>query len=111
MGFSQRQDFLLRQVKAAAGMLARVAGLKAGGRIEEARTELERAAEQLLGSRGELLRSVDAATAAMLLDAPDRIRGVAKLFEAEAAMEADAERAASLKARAAELLAEAARRD
>jgi hypothetical protein len=107
---SEREDHLLRQLKAIAAMLARIAGLRESGAGEEARAELARAGRELLGSEAELVPRVDAASAAMLLGSPERIRAYARLLEEEAAQERDAERASFLRARAAEIDLEAARR-
>jgi hypothetical protein len=105
----KRDDYLVRQVKALAAVLARLAGLRVSGNIEEARAELERAYSSVLGSQAELLRRVDSRTAAKLLGPPERILAMARLLNEEAAQEDDAARSASLRFRALELGLEAAR--
>ncbi|TMQ54634.1 MAG: hypothetical protein E6K77_08665 [Candidatus Eisenbacteria bacterium] len=110
MSGSQREDSLLRQIRGIAAMLARIAGLRMAGQMEEAKAELERSYTMLLGSQTELVRRVDSSTAAKLLGSSDRIQALAQLLDEEAALEADATRAARLRVRAAELNAEGARR-
>ncbi|HEY7727308.1 MAG TPA: hypothetical protein VID50_02530 [Candidatus Eisenbacteria bacterium] len=111
MGGLRREDHILRQVKALAAVLARLAGLRLGGNLEEARAELEKTYASVLGSQSGLLRRVDSQTAAKLLGSPDRILALAQLLNEEAAQEPDAARGASLRQRALELGHEAARRD
>lgn len=106
----RRDDYLVRQVKALAAVLARLAGLRLGGNIEEARAELTKAYSSVLGSQAELLRRMDSHTAAKLLGSPERVLALAQLLNEEAAQEGDAVRAASLRFRAVELGIEAARR-
>jgi len=110
MSGSQREDSLLRQIRAVAAMLARIAGLRIAGQMEEAKAELERSYTMLLGSQTELVRQVDSSTAAKLLGSSDRIQALAQLLDEEAALEGDEIRAARLRVRAAELRAEGARR-
>lgn len=110
MNASQQEDFLLRQVAGVAAALGRILGLRQGGAAEAARVELQGAYALLLGSRSELLRRVDAATAAALIDAPEAIRALADLVTEEAEQEPDAHRRANLRRRAAALEAEARRR-
>jgi len=89
-------------------MLARIAGLRLDGAIEEARLELERAYSLLLGSRAELIRRMDAKTAATLLGSPESILTLSQLLREEAALESDADRKAEIEAHAAELASQAA---
>jgi len=104
----RREDYVLRQVRAVAAMLARIAGLRLDGAIEEARLELERAYSLLLGSRAELIRRMDAKTAATLLGSPESILTLSQLLREEAALESDADRKAEIEAHAAELASQAA---
>jgi hypothetical protein len=104
----RREDYVLRQVRAVAAMLARIAGLRLDGAIEDARQELDRAYSLLLGSRAELIRRMDAKTAATLLGSPETIVTLSQLLREEAALENDADRRGALEARAAELAAQAA---
>jgi len=104
----KREDYVLRQVRAVAAMLARIAGLRIDGATDEARLELERAYSLLLGPRGDLIRRVDPKTAATLLGSPETIQTLAQLLREEAAQEPDADRKLALEARAAELASQAA---
>jgi hypothetical protein len=104
----RREDFVLRQVRSVAAMLARIIGLRVGGQTEEAKAELERARRELLGSQSELIGRVDAITAAMILGSRERIQAYADLVREEAEQESDLSRRALLTARATELAGEAA---
>ena len=108
MGGSQREDFLLRQAKDLAKLLSRIIGLRASGAAEQAGAELEQAYELLLGSQGELLRSVDAKTAAALVGSPVKLLAFARLLAEESAQSADPARAAALRAHAVEIAVETA---
>lgn len=105
----RREDYVLRQIRGIAAMLARLAGLRLSGSVEEARAELEKAYGSVLGPQAELLRRVDSRTAAKLLRDPERILGLAQLLREEAEQESDPARGASLRVRAAELGLEAVR--
>ncbi len=104
-------DYLLRQAEGVAAMLARILGLRAGGNAEEAAAALQDAYGKLLGSRSEILRSVDAGTAASLLGSAGPILAMARLTNEEAEQESDRERSAALRLRAVQLGLEATRRD
>jgi len=108
---SIHEDYLLRQVKAVATMLARILGLRMSGETEEARVELEQAFGLLLGPRCLLIRTVDPYTAATLLASPDAILALAQLTNEEAEQQRNADRAAALRWRAVELTIEALQRD
>lgn len=99
----------MREVGAVAAMLARIIGLRAKGRVEEARVELEEAFGLLLGPQTELVRRLDPRTAAVILVSPERILAFARLVAEEAAQSGDDTRRAGLLLRAAELGIEAAR--
>ncbi|HVP38296.1 MAG TPA: hypothetical protein VMS93_03845 [Candidatus Saccharimonadales bacterium] len=109
MSGSQREDYLLRQARAVAAMLARIAGLRTSGRTEEARAQLDEAYGLLVGSEAELLRRVDASTAALCLGSKERILAYSQLLREEAALEAGGSRRAALRACAEALETEAAR--
>ncbi len=104
-------DYLLRQAEGVAAMLARILGLRAGGNAEEAAAALQDAYGQLLGPRIEILRRVDAGTAASLLGSAGPILAMARLTNEEAEQESDKERSAALRLRAVQLGLEAAQRD
>jgi hypothetical protein len=59
VSITEREDYLLRQIKAVGVMLARIMGLRVRGQVEEAAAELERAYGLLLGPQRELIRMVD----------------------------------------------------
>jgi len=103
----QTDDFLMRQVQAVAALIARIAGLRIEGGLDEARLVLEEAYGVLLAGQTSLIRRLDAATAASLLGSPERILCLARLFEEECALEGNP----TLHTRAIELTQEALRRD
>lgn len=111
VGGSQREDYVLRQIRVIAAMLARVAGLRLDSSMEEAKTELERAYGALLGPETHLIRRMDPATAASLVGSSERIYLLARMASEEAALETDPARISALRRRAVELGREALRRD
>jgi len=104
---SAREDWLDRQLRVIAAMLARIAGLRTAGSPDEARAELAKAHLELEGARSELLRRADPATAALLLGSSEAVELHARLVEEEAALADDEAVAADLRARAAALRAAA----
>jgi hypothetical protein len=111
MAGSQREDFVLRQLKVIAAMLARIAGLRLGGTAEEAKAELEQAYGLLLGPQSEFLRRVDPSTAAALLGSKEEIELFAQLLDEEALLVGDKGRRLVLQRQAAELRRHARRRN
>ena len=105
-----REDYVTRQIRVIAAMIARMAGLRLEGNAEQAHAELEQAYGELLGERNKLVRMVDASTASSLLGSAEKIRLFAQLVSEEAEQGADSGHAELLRARAAELNAEAERR-
>ena len=103
MSPSQRDDYILRQARAIAAILPRVAGLRLEGNPERARAGLEEAYTMLLGSQSGLIRRVDSATAAKLIGPSENILSFSQLVEEEAEQEGDEGRRALLRARALEL--------
>jgi len=103
MSPSQRDDYILRQARAIAAILARIIGLRLEGNPEQARAGLEEAYTMLLGSQSGLIRRVDSATAAKLIGSSEKILSFAQLVEEEAEQEGDESRRALLRARATEL--------
>lgn len=106
----RHEDYLMRQVRAVAAALARIAGLRRQGLTEEAAVALEDAYGELLGPQADLVRHFDAATAATLVAAPERILALARLCREEAALHDDPDQRTYLLQRARDLAAEAARR-
>jgi hypothetical protein len=98
-----RDDYILRQARAIAAVLARIVGLRLDGAPEEARAGLEEAYTMLLGSEASLIRRVDSITAAKLIGSSEKILSFAALIEEEAEQEGNAARSALLRARAADL--------
>jgi hypothetical protein len=103
MSPGQRDDYLLRQAKAIAAIIARIVGLRLDGEPEKARAGLEEAYTTLLGSQAGLIRRVDSSTAAKLIGSSEQILSFAALVEEEAEQEKDEGRGTLLRARAAEL--------
>ena len=111
MAGSQREDFVLRQLKVIAAMLARIAGLRLAGTAEEAKVELEQAYGLLLGPQSEFIRRVDPSTAASLLGSKEKIELFAQLLDEEALLVEGKDRRSVLQRQAAELRAHARRRN
>jgi hypothetical protein len=103
MSPSQRDDYVLRQARAIAAILARIVGLRLEGNPEQAKAGLEEAYTMLLGSQSGLIRRVDTGTAAKLIGSSEKIISFAELIEEEAEQETDSSRSALLEARSAEL--------
>lgn len=99
----QREDYVQRQIRTIAAMIARMIGLRLGGEPEQAKDELERSYALLLDSQADLVRRVDAATAARLIGSREKIEAFAQLLDEEAEQAADENRSAFLRGRAAEL--------
>lgn len=81
-----REDYVLRLIRQATQLLARVLKLKDEQRLEEAKTTLEQAFEALLGPDRAWLREVDTGTVATMLDDPEAMRLLARLTVTEAAL-------------------------
>src|SRR6266511_4244139 len=89
---SSQEDFLLRELRKVAAMIARALGFRANGDLPAARTEINNAYASLLGPQSDLLRMLDAASAARLVGDPKRLISFARLTTAEAALAADENR-------------------
>ena len=98
-----RDDYILRQTRAIAAILARIIGLRLDGDPERARAGLEEAYTMLLESQAGLIRRVDTATAAKLIGSSEKVLSFADLVEEESEQEHDESRKAALRARASEL--------
>ena len=99
----QREDYVSRQIRTIAAMIARMIGLRLNGESEQARIELEQAYTLLLGPQAALVRGVDAATAVRLIGSREKVLSFAQLLEEEAEQEDDTGRKAFLCERAAEV--------
>lgn len=106
-----RDDYILRETRAIAAILARVAGLRLDSQPEEARAGLEEAYGMLLGPQAGLIRRVDPSTAAKLIGSSEKTLSFASLIEEEAEQERDENRSALLRGRAAELRRQAGPKD
>jgi hypothetical protein len=98
-----RDDYLLRETRAIAAILARVAGLRLDLEPEKARAGLEEAYGMLLGPQAGLIRRVDPSTAAKLIGSSEKMLSFAALIDEEAEQELDESRRAHLRERALEL--------
>jgi hypothetical protein len=108
---STQEDYVVRQLRTIAAILARMMGLRLSGDLAKAREELEEAYALLLGERGPLVRQVDPSTAAALLGSAERMFVLAQLVREEAEQESSEARRAFLRKRAFDLAREASRRD
>lgn len=79
-----REDYVLRLIRQAAQLLARVLKLKDEQQVQQAQVTLEQAFEALLGPERKWLREVDTGTVALLLDDPEVMRMLARLTVTEA---------------------------
>jgi len=103
------RDYLKRQLKQLALLVARLAGLKKRGQLDAAREEHASAVGELLGLDHGVLARIDTPTAARLLGTPERLRIYAELVLAEADLLADSDEQAQSEQRfrrAAELFGE-----
>jgi hypothetical protein len=107
---SSYEDLIIRQIRAFAAALARIMGLRNAGLIEEARIALDHEYRSLVGDQHDVLRSVDAVTAAHMLNVPGRIAGYARLVHEDAELTVDARAASALRRRSLELALEALQR-
>ncbi|MEO7503392.1 MAG: hypothetical protein ABIW94_12200 [Gemmatimonadaceae bacterium] len=87
---SSQEDFLLRELRKIAAMIARAMGLRATGDLPAARTEINDAYTTLLGPQSALMRMLDPASAARLIGHPRKLEAFADLTSAEAALAGDA---------------------
>ncbi len=87
---SSQEDFLLRELRKIAAMIARAMGFRVTGDLPAARTEIDDAYTTLLGSQSALLRMLDPASAARLIGHPKKLEAFADLTSAEAALAAAA---------------------
>lgn len=101
------EDYVLRQLKTVAAMLARIAGLRLDGSPDEARLELEQAYGLLIGEKADLVRRLDPPTAAKLLGTSGKMLMMARLLVEEAELGGGD----GLRQRAVALVREALQRD
>jgi hypothetical protein len=89
---SSQDDFLLRELRKVAEMIARALGFRSRSDLPAARAELERAYALLLGPESALLRAVDVESASRILGHPKKIAALARLASLDAELAADAGR-------------------
>ena len=102
---SSQEDFLLRELRKVAAMIARAVGFRAERDMPAARAEIETAYATLLGPQSALLRMLDPASAARLIGNAKKLAALARVTSAEAGLVADngnpeAERQLAARARA-----------
>ena len=100
-----QRDLVLRWIRQAARVIARLLRSDQVADLELARLELESAMETLLGNLARVIPALDAGSACALLHDAERILGYARLLALEAALlraTGDATAAARLDARAEE---------
>src|SRR5687767_5270919 len=86
---SSQEDFLLRELRKVAAMIARAMGFRASGELAAARDEIENGYLTLLGPQAALLRMLDAQSSARLLADSRKVSALARLTAGEAALAAD----------------------
>ena len=97
-----------------AELLTGALGMQSAGKLAQAEEAVQEAETALLGDRAQVVRAVDAGTAAALLGDPRQIFALARLCEAQADFanrRGDVDAGAGLARRALELALEASSRD
>jgi len=85
---SSQEDFLLRELRRVAEMIARALNLRGSGDLPAARAEIDNAYSTLLGGQSDLLRMLDTSSAARLIGNPKKVAGLARITAADAALAA-----------------------
>jgi hypothetical protein len=86
---SSQEDFLLRELRKVAAMLARAMGFRTSGDLPAARAEIQNGYVTLLGPQASLLRMLDVQSSARLIADSRKVTALARLTAAEAALAAD----------------------
>jgi|SRR5688500_8417043 len=86
---SSQEDFLLRELRKVAAMIARAMGFRTSGDLPAARDEIENGYLTLLGPQAALLRMLDVQSCARLIADSRKVTALARLTAAEAALAAD----------------------
>src|SRR5688500_8837737 len=86
---SSQEDFLLRELRKVAAMIARAMGFRTSGDLPAARVEIEHGYVTLLGPQASLLRMLDVQSSARLIADSRKVSALARLTAAEAALAAD----------------------
>ena len=79
---SSQEDFLLRQLRKVAAMIARAVGFRAQRDLPAARAEIDTAYATLLGPQSALLRMLDPTSAARLIGSSKKLAALARLTSA-----------------------------
>ncbi len=87
---SSQEDFLLRELRKVAAMIARALGFRSGGKLPEARAEVENAYVALLGPESPLLRALDVESVVRLIGHSRKLAALARLTATDAALAGDA---------------------
>ena len=109
----RQRDYILRMIEQFAEALARIAGLKRAGKLDEAELLVRQTADSIFGPLRGMIEKVDAASAALLLEGHDKIGVYASLCAEQAEIwesRGEDARARAEYRRALELHLEAARR-
>ena len=85
---SSHEDFLLRELRRVAEMIARALNLRGSGDLPAARNEIDNAYKALLEGQSDLLRMLDTSSAARLIGNPKKVAGLARITSADAALAA-----------------------
>jgi len=88
---SSQEDFLLRELRKVAAMVARALGFRAEGDLPAARAEIDEAYSTLLGPQSDLLRMLDPQSAARLIGNSKKVAALARLTAADAMLAGDAD--------------------
>lgn len=83
----QRRDYILRMIEDLAQAIARVAGARAAGRLDEAALLLRETANGLFGPLYSMIEQLDAAGAATLLRDHQKVLAYAALVAEQAAID------------------------
>jgi len=85
---SSQEDFLLRELRRVAEMIARALNLRGSGDLPAARNEIDNAYKALLEGQSDLLRMLDTSSAARLIGNPKKVAALARITAADAALAA-----------------------
>lgn len=77
------RDYLMRLMSQLAAAMAKILGAKNAQNYAEARLLAQNACEQLFGLNGELVKTMDAGTLALLLGEKEKIKALAALLREE----------------------------
>jgi hypothetical protein len=75
-----QRDYLMRLLSQLAAAMAKILGAKNAQNYAEARLLAQNACEQLFGLNGELVKTMDAGTLALLLGEKEKIKALASLL-------------------------------